>query len=129
MYRCKHCKSTDVEGTLPAWFKVNTPNLEQVSVDVEAEYEFGYCAHCDESDYFHSIAERVTDAAPAPQLPPTNVRCPDCDSPLRPCASGVDDYHCEKCDGRVEAYRVRQVERGCPKGCDCDRCRPELYVR
>jgi hypothetical protein len=60
-YRCRHCKSTKIQGTLPAWFRVNEEALTVVSVDVEADWEYAICEDCDESGDFYDLAEKAPD--------------------------------------------------------------------
>lgn len=58
-YRCKNCKSTKVQGTLPAWFRVNEIGLTVVDIDVEADWEYGWCEACGESFNFYEGAEKI----------------------------------------------------------------------
>ena len=58
-YRCKHCKNTRVQGTLPAWFEVNGDLSKVEDVDVEADFEYGHCPDCDVSGNFNDVVERI----------------------------------------------------------------------
>lgn len=57
-YRCAKCKSTNVEGTLPGWFKVNCDG-EPVEIDNDADYLYGYCPDCETSGYFDEVVEQI----------------------------------------------------------------------
>jgi len=58
-WRCKKCKSTDVEGSLPAWFDANDRiDLGAVrEIDAEAQFEDGCCRKCGEVGTFELIME------------------------------------------------------------------------
>lgn len=58
VYECRKCKSRDVEGTIPAWFKVNEGG-EPTSFDSEASWGFGYCNDCKESDFFFNLCRTI----------------------------------------------------------------------
>jgi hypothetical protein len=43
--------------------------------------------------------------------------------------SGTEVYQCPKCEHEIAVGDLARIQRGCPAGCDCERCRPELYVK
>lgn len=62
-YVCRHCGSDKVQGTLPAWFTVNTftPGIgsQGPCYDGEAEWGYGWCEDCDASGQFLNVAKRA----------------------------------------------------------------------
>lgn len=61
MYRCRKCKSSKIQGTLPAWFRVNEPlDNDPVDFDSDANYQYGYCEDCEESDDFSVVAMNIS---------------------------------------------------------------------
>lgn len=62
-YRCRACHSEEVQGTLPAWFTVNTftPAVGELGscYDGEAEWGYGFCPSCQASGQFLDVAERL----------------------------------------------------------------------
>lgn len=50
-WRCPHCKSTNVQISLPTWFhETQDGELQMVEPDAEAEILWWYCEDCDETD-------------------------------------------------------------------------------
>lgn len=63
-YACRQCGSEEVQGTLPAWFTVNTftPAIGSLgpAYDGDAEWGYGWCPGCDASGQFLDVAARAT---------------------------------------------------------------------
>lgn len=58
-YVCRHCGSDRVQGTLPAWFRINDPEFPHVDTDFEADFEYGWCEACEHSDNFSNMVREV----------------------------------------------------------------------
>lgn len=58
VYFCRLCGSDKIQGTLPVWHRVNDPDLEELETDVEADFEYGFCEACEESDHFYTMTKR-----------------------------------------------------------------------
>lgn len=56
-YFCRYCGSDKIQGTLPAWFRVNDPGLPHVDTDTDTDYAYGFCETCGAADDFDTLVK------------------------------------------------------------------------